>query len=171
MTFIRTKYLVLKLPQWKSLHQHDLSLALLFAWLLKFSFVPPANSHKPARKLSFSSGERSKPDGEHTSERRSFRVPLTRDFSRLPQNGIEIVSGLICLLFIDFYNLFRMFPDFSLLLQNIPRITDLHVTCSCRSSPLSQSLVLLGKWIFSILNNETLPIFLHGVKSPANSPQ
>ena len=83
----------------------------------------------------------------------------------------EIVSGLICLLFIDFYNLFRMFPDFSLLLQNIPRITDLHVTCSCRSSPLSQSLVLSGKWIFSILNNETLPIFLHGVKSPANSPQ
>ena len=83
----------------------------------------------------------------------------------------EIVSGLICLLFIDLYNLFRMFPDFSLLLQNIPRITDLHVTCSCRSSPLSQSLVLLGKWIFSILNNETLPIFLHGVKSPADSPQ
>jgi len=83
----------------------------------------------------------------------------------------EIVSGLICLLFIDLYNFFRMFPDFSLLLQNIPRITDLHVTCSCRSSPLSQSLVLLGKWIFSILNNETLPIFLHGVKSPANSPQ
>ena len=171
MTFTTTKYLFLKLPQWKSLHQHDPSLAVLFSWLLKFSFVPPANSHKHARKLSFSSGERSKPDGEHASERRGFRVPLTRDFSRLPQNGIEIVSGQICLLFIDFYNLFRMFPDFSLLLQNIPRITDLHVTCSCRSSPLSQSLVLLGKWIFSILNNETLPIFLHGVKSPANSPQ
>ena len=68
----------------------------------------------------------------------------------------EIVSGLICLLFIDVYNLFRMFPDFSLLLQNIPRIIDLHVTCSCPSSPLSQSLVLLGKWVFSILNNETL---------------
>ena len=109
--------------------------------------------------------------GNTRCERRGFRVPLTRDFSRLPQNGIEIVSGQICLLFIDFYNLFRMFPDFSLLLQNIPRITDLHVTCSCRSSPLSQSLVLLGKWIFSILNSETLPIFLHGVKSPANSPQ
>ena len=89
--------------------------------------------------------------GNTRCERRGFRVPLTRDFSRLPQNGIEIVSGQICLLFIDFYNLFRMFPDFSLLLQNIPRITDLHVTCSCRSSPLSQSLVLLGKWIFSIL--------------------
>ena len=83
----------------------------------------------------------------------------------------EIVSGLICPLFIDLYNRFRIFPDFSLLLQNIPRITDLHVTCSCRSSPLSQSLVLLGKWIFSILNKETLPLFLHGVKSPANSPQ
>ena len=83
----------------------------------------------------------------------------------------EIGSGLIYLLFIDLYNRFRMFPDFSLLLQNIPRIIDLHVTCSCRSSPLSQSLVQLGKWIFSILNNETLTIFLHGVKSPANSPQ
>ena len=71
----------------KPASEHDPSWALLFAWLLKFSFVPPAISHKPARKLSFSSGERSKSNGERASERRDFRVSLTRDFSRPPQMG------------------------------------------------------------------------------------
>ena len=71
----------------KPASEHDPSWALLFAWLPKFSFVPPAISHKPARKLSFSSGERSKSNGERASERRDFRVSLTRDFSRPPQMG------------------------------------------------------------------------------------
>ena len=114
---------------------------LSFAWLLKTFLNSSAKQFLSNLRESFPF--RASPRGNTRVSGVTFACRSHGLHATTP-NG-ELVRRIICLLFIVLCHLFRLFPDFSLLLQNILRIIDLHVTCSCRSSPLSQSLVLLGK--------------------------
>ena len=114
---------------------------LSFAWLLKTFLNSSAKQFSSNLRESFPF--RASPRGNTRVSGVTF-VCRSHGLHATTPNG-ELVRRLICHLFIDLYHFFRLFPDFSLLLQNILRIIDLHVTCLCRSSPLSQSLVLLGK--------------------------